>query len=98
MTSDKLKCALYGYEVRERLEGLRRKLDMGMDPTFYLDNAYDRIIKLENFCDVNLENSRNAMYTIKDYISKKQYPYAGDVLARIMGDIRDESILRQLKK
>ncbi len=69
--SDKRKCALYGYETCERLNRLRENLEIRkqLESTYVYDsnmlsadNIYDSIIKLESSCDVNLENSRNAMY------------------------------------
>lgn len=105
--SDKRKCALYGYEICERLNKLRENLDRSkqLESTYVAnsnmlsaDNTYDSIIKLENSCDANLENSRNAMYKIKDFINKKQYLYAADIVDRLMSDIRDESVMRQLRR
>lgn len=99
--SDKRKCALYGYETHERLNRLKENLERGkqLESTYLADNTYDSIIKLENSCDVNLENSRNAIYKIKDFITKKQYLYASDIVElRLMSDIRDESVTRQLRR
>lgn len=98
--SDKRRCALYGYETSERLNKLRENLkrEKQLESTYLADNTYDSIIKLESSCDANLENSRNAMYKIKDFINKKQYLYAVDIVDRLMSDIRDESIRGQLRR
>lgn len=98
--SDKRKCALYSYDICERLNRLKENLERGrqLESTYLADNTYDSIIKLESSCDANLENSRNAMYKIKDFITKKQYIYASDIVDRLMSDIRDESIRGQLRR
>jgi hypothetical protein len=98
--SDKRKCALYGYEASERLNRLIENLKIGkqLESTYLADNTYDSIIKLESLCDANLENSRNAMYKIKDFIDKKQYLYAADIVDRLMSNIREESVMRQLRR
>lgn len=102
-------CMLHSasYETCERLNRLKENIERGrqLESTYVAnsnmlsaDNTYDSIIKLENSCDTNLENSRNAMYKIKDFISKKQYLYAVDIVDRLMSDIRDESVRRQLRR
>ena len=101
MSKETCNCVLYGYEFYQNLIDLKRKLNEGKDSvyiTIYSDNANHFINKIRDECDVNTDKSMEALYKVKEFIDKKQYLYAGDMLNRILMDTTTASAFQAFKK